>query len=194
LEIVEGIVARQQREPTKLTTSLQLQSSIQVKTPLNSRSAADSDALDTSEPCSKATTSSAESCDHALLGVHCECNDERHCQEAGAAMITDVSNPVLKATDACDTALLASQQEGNGDSQTEDKVSQLVTDVCQPDLRSGASWSALEHLSAALTGFEAALQPAEPPAIADNGELAGRRVASQQALPEHSNNHMGPET
>jgi len=117
LEIVEGIVARQQRELKQLTASLQMQTSIEVETPLNAKFAAASDALDTSEPCSKATTSSAGSSDHSLLRLHDGCSEERTCLEIGTgyseeracleigtATRANVPNFVLNAADATDAA------------------------------------------------------------------------------------------
>jgi hypothetical protein len=124
LEVVEGIVSRQQHELSKLTASLHLQSSIQVKTPLTAKLAAASEALDTSEPCSKVTTTSAESCDHTLLRVHHGCNEEQSCLEAGTAMMANVPDSVLKAADAADAMLLVSDQTSNDGTQSADKTSQ----------------------------------------------------------------------
>jgi len=124
LEVVEGIVSRQQHELSKLTASLHLQSSIQVKTPLTAKLAAASEALDTSEPCSKVTTTSAESCDRTLLRVHHGCNEEQSCLEAGTAMMANVPDSVLKAADAADAMLLVSDQKSNDGTQSADKTSQ----------------------------------------------------------------------
>jgi len=178
LRLVGDVVARQQRELASLTAGLNLQcSSIAIEegpTPLDHAAGADHS--------SRAVTANG-----IMPGSPAACARTPERDSHSRSRVRTVRSRGRGVRGVEDEDAKASRASSRGSSQAEEATA--TDELRLPGLRASGPWSALSHLSAALTGFEAVLHRAESSGAlgsdgaeeAPHGRGAGCRNGSQGA-------------